>query len=433
MNTIRVVYDISILGHGFRSEPARTGIFRVVDRTAKGLLQRADVALELSSAESWENLYWAERFAAETPGYGEVDIVPRGFAARSLYLAQDYLYGLESSGRKSLPRRAVRRAIRRITGAITSRSSSLPASALAGRDIFHSGFHGFSNATSHVKGLHRFLTVYDLIPVLYPQFFADGIAVVIRELFVAMLQSIRPNDFVLAISEATKRDVCAYLPLDPARVFVTPLAAAADLFFPVLDQGRIEQMKASYGIPPDRKYFLSVNTLEPRKNMEHALRCFATALREAKIEDLYFVLVGTRGWDFQKILDVVNDQTLVADRVILAGYVPDDELAALYSGALAFVYPSHYEGFGLPPLEAMQCGIPVITSNTSALPEVVGDAGIMVSPTDEGALTQAMLDMYQKPSLRACFATWSLVRANHFSWERYTDDVVKAYRAATRA
>jgi glycosyltransferase involved in cell wall biosynthesis len=427
---VKVVYDISILSHGFRSEPARTGIFRVVDRTARGLRDRGDIELELSSAESWENLYWAERFAAGTPGYTPASIVPRGLASRSLFRAQDYLYGLGSAERKSFPSRAIRRAVKRLSGAITSRTSSLPASSLEGRDIFHSGFHGFPGTTANVKGLRRFLTVYDLIPVLHPQFFADGIAVIIREIFITMLQSIQPTDYVLAISEATKGDLCSLLPIDPSHVFVVPLAASEDLFFPVSKPERITQVKERYGIPRSGRYLLSVNTLEPRKNMAHALRCFASMVKEQRIEDLFFVLVGTRGWDFQSILAAIADSELAPDRVILAGYVPDEDLAALYSGALAFVYPSFYEGFGLPPLEAMQCGTPVITSNTSSLPEVVGDAGIMVSPTDADALSQAMLDLYSQAGVYRSLSARSLARARQFSWKRYADDVVASYRIA---
>ncbi|MBA3831428.1 MAG: glycosyltransferase family 4 protein [Chthoniobacterales bacterium] len=429
---MKVTYDISVLSHGYRSDPARTGIFRVIDRTAKGLQSRADVELQLSSAESWENHYWAGRFLEDEATQGRNMLAPGGPLAAGLYHAQDFLYGPGAAVRKSSVGRAATRIVRRVSGALTSRTSPLRRSALTGRDIFHSGFHAFPDTTLHVKGLRRFVTVYDLIPVLFPEFFAEGISVIIRELFLEMLRSIGPDDYVLAISEATRRDLCAYLPIDPARVFVAPLAASENLFYPVTNCEEIASTRARYGIPIDAVYLLSVNTLEPRKNMAHALRCFAEVLQESGIPDLYFVLVGTRGWDFQGILNTIADSKLIGDRVILAGFVPDEELAALYSGALAFVYPSHYEGFGLPPLEAMQCGTPVITSNTSSLPEVVGDAGIMISPTDSDALSQAMLAMYQQPSLRSVMEAHSLARSAEFSWTRYTDDVVRSYRTALR-
>ena len=196
------------------------------------------------------------------------------------------------------------------------------------------------------------------------------------------------------------------------------------------DLEEIARVKSVYGVPAAARYFLSVNTLEPRKNMELALRCFAAIVEEANIDDLYFVLVGTRGWDFSSILSAIARSRVAAERVLIAGYVPDQHLSALYSGATAFVYPSHYEGFGLPPLEAMQCGTPVISSNSSSLPEVVGDAGIMVDPHDEAALSDAMLTLYRQPDIREALAKRSLERAARFSWARYTNAVVESYEAA---
>ena len=430
---MKVVYDISILSHGYRAHLARTGIFRVVDRTAHGLESRADVSLEYSAADSWENHYWAHRLLADGGSARSGRLLPHGPLASGLYHLQDYLYGEGSSQHNSAGARGVSRVVRRISGAITSRTASLPKAAVQGRDIFHSGYHALPASTNGVKGLRRFLTVYDLIPVLMPHLFTEGVGSVIRRIFMTMLTSIGPDDYVLAISEATKNDLCSYLKIDPSRVFVSPLAASPELFYRVKDSGRIDAVRARYGLPAGARYFLSVNTLEPRKNIEHALRAFAAVLQESRIEDLYFLLVGTQGWDVTSIMTAISNANIARDRVILAGYVPDQDLAPLYSGALAFVYPSLYEGFGLPPLEAMQCGTPVITSNTSSLPEVIGDAGVMVSPDDGDALSQAMSDMYRQPKLRAGFAARSVTRSTQFSWERYTDEVVRAYQFALDA
>jgi glycosyltransferase involved in cell wall biosynthesis len=427
---VRVIYDISILGHGYRVELARTGIFRVVDRTAHGLESREDLSLELSSSESWENYYWAERFLQQDERPRGDLLIPKGAVARGLFHAQDVFYGDHAGARRTWGAKTTTRIVRRLTGAVTSRLSSLPASSVAGRDIFHSGYHALPSTTKGVKGLRRFLTVYDLIPVLKPHLFADGVSVVIRQIFQSMLQSIGPEDFVLTISESTKADLCSYLPIDPSHVFVSPLAAAPELFYPVQAGAAIDAVRARHGIPGGCQYLLSVNTLEPRKNMEHAIRCFSALLQAEQIRDLYFVLVGTNGWRHEQILEAATNGNLAGDRIIVTGYLPDQELAPLYSGALAFVYPSLYEGFGLPPLEAMQCGTPVIASNTSSLPEVVGDAGIMVSPTDADALSQAMRDLYQQPELRTASGTRAIERAKLFSWNAYTDKVVAAYRTA---
>ena len=293
-----------------------------------------------------------------------------------------------------------------------------------------SGGNGYIPESRDLPNTRRVLTVYDLIPVLYPELFAHGMALTVKKIFDDILKSIGPDDFFLCISEATKRDLCTHLGIDPSRAAVTPLAASAELFFPVGDREQVSAVASRYGLPAGARYLLSVNTLEPRKNMQHAIRCFSAMVQAERIRDLYFVLVGTKGWRYDDILATIAECNLAADRIIVTGYVPDEELAPLYSGALAFIYPSLYEGFGLPPLEAMQCGTPVITSNTSALPEVVGDAGIMVDPSDEDALSAAMLTLYRQSDAREAMAKRSVERAALFSWSRYTNAVVSGYKAA---
>ncbi|HTP65773.1 MAG TPA: glycosyltransferase family 1 protein, partial [Geobacteraceae bacterium] len=132
--------------------------------------------------------------------------------------------------------------------------------------------------------------------------------------------------------------------------------------------------------------------------------------------------------DYDKIFAELARHDFSRERVIVTGYVADEDLAALYSGAIAFVYPSLYEGFGLPPLEAMQCGVPVITSNTSSLPEVVGDSGILVDPRDADALCAAMLSLYKDSDRREMLAQSALQRAAEFSWKRCVDETVRAYK-----
>src|SRR5947209_82132 len=237
------------------------------------------------------------------------------------------------------------------------------------------------------------------------------------------------NDWILCISEATKKELCDYLKFDPARVFITYLAASTELFYPCRDVSKIRATLARYKIP-DVPYILSLNTLEPRKNIDHAIRCFARLVREQHLRDLNFVLVGPKGWDYGKVFDAIAENDSVKDRIIVTGYVADEDLAPLYSGALVFVYPSFYEGFGLPPLEAMQCGVPVITSDTSSLPEVVGGAGVMLNPTDADGLCQAILEIYDRPSLRAQMSLASIEQARRFTWQRCTQQTIEAYRTA---
>ncbi len=267
------------------------------------------------------------------------------------------------------------------------------------------------------------LSIYDLIPVLYPHWF-DRSTVQGMD---AAYRSLEPEDWAICMSEATRDDLCSYTGIDPRRTSVIYPAAAPELFYPVSDTEHQAAVRAKYGIA-ERPYLLSLNTLEPRKNMDHAIRAFVRLIEQERLPDLCLVLVGATGWKYEKIFAAINAAGALRERIILAGYVADEDLASLYSGCYGFVYPSFYEGFGLPPLEAMQCGVPVITSNTSSLPEVVGDAGIMLDPTDEDGLAHAMLELYRNPTLRETMRAKSLTRAKEFSWERCTRETLAAYR-----
>jgi glycosyltransferase involved in cell wall biosynthesis len=237
------------------------------------------------------------------------------------------------------------------------------------------------------------------------------------------------RDWILTISEATKNDICNHLNIDEKRVIVAYPAASRQLYHPETDQDRIAAVMRRLHIP-EKNYFLSLATLEYRKNLQQTIRCFKRIVQEEVMEDRYLVLAGTVGWKIKKMLAEIETDSVLRQRVIMTGYVPDSDLSALYSGALAFVYPSLYEGFGLPPLEAMQCGVPVITSNTSSLPEVVGDAGILVSPQDSDALCQAMLDVAGDAGLCRELSEKSLNQAARFSWKRCAAQTVTAYREA---
>jgi glycosyltransferase involved in cell wall biosynthesis len=292
-------------------------------------------------------------------------------------------------------------------------------------DIFHSPYLPIPQQVKEVRALKRFLTVYDLIPLLHPEFFAapKRDQNTIRD----AIDSIDPETWVLSISQATKDDLCSYRKdIDPARVFVTPLAAS-EMFYPNHDPEEQDRVRQKYDIP-EGPYILSLSTLEPRKNIDQTIRCFARMIEQEHISDLSLVLVGTKGWDYDRIFEEIQAKSGIRERIIVTGYADDDDLSAIYSGASAFVYPSLYEGFGLPPLEAMQCGVPVITSNTSSLPEVVGDAGIMVSPIDADALCHAMLAIYRDHSLRQSLSARGLQRAKQFTWDSCLAKTIDAYR-----
>jgi glycosyltransferase involved in cell wall biosynthesis len=218
--------------------------------------------------------------------------------------------------------------------------------------------------------------------------------------------------------------------MSPDRVFVAPLAAA-NHFHQVTNMDKITAVRQRYNIP-EGNYFLSLAAPQPRKNLIHLIRCFLRLLAEKQALDVNLVLVGSKnlGWMYEEIFAAVEDVPEYRSRVIFTGYIPDEDLSEIYSGAKAFVFPSLYEGFGLPPLEAMQCGTPVITSNTTSLPEVVGDAGILVDPKDEDALCQAMLSLLTDEALWQELSQKGLERSKHFSWAKCAADTVEVYKTA---
>lgn len=295
-------------------------------------------------------------------------------------------------------------------------------------DVFHCPH--WRMPTRDVTGrVPRILTVYDLIPVNRPEF----VDIYSTNLFDDLLKQIDvEKDWIVAISEFTKHEVCERTGMSPERVRVTPLAASP-VFHPVTDPDAIASVRSRYGIPPG-EYFLCLAAPQPRKNLSVLIQAFFRLLDAQALPDTYLVLAGSKslGWNNDEVFATAASSTKHRSRLFFTGYVADEDLASLYSGAAAFVFPSLYEGFGLPALEAMQCGTPVITSNTTSLPEVVGDAAVLVDPTDADQLCEAMSAVLGDQALRSQLRQRGLQRAAQFSWKRCADITAEVYHHAAR-
>lgn len=295
--------------------------------------------------------------------------------------------------------------------------------AIADADIFHSQFAPIPAEVRQFIKPRTLVTILDVIPLIKPKFFVPGTIQLVR----SILDSAQASDWYIAISHATKNALCEYGGIDPSRVFVTHLAASAELFYPCRDSQNLERIRRKYGIP-DGPYLLTLNKLEPRKNIVSVIHAFACLVDQQHLSDLSLVLAGRRGWLDDEIFKTAAQYPNLKNRIVFTGYVDDSDLAPLYSGALAFAYPSFYEGFGLPPLEAMQCGVPVITSNVSSLPEVVGDAGILIDPMDVDALSQAVFRIYSDSNYRQSLSGRGFAQARQFSWDRCVAETLSVYR-----
>jgi glycosyltransferase involved in cell wall biosynthesis len=267
------------------------------------------------------------------------------------------------------------------------------------------------------------VTIHDLAFLHYPQFFRPAQRIYQRTF---TTRSARAATLVVTVSESTRRDVLE-LGVDPSRVRVI-YPAIEERFQPVEDAERLRAFRAAHGLP--ERYCLFLGTLEPRKNVVGLLEAYAR-LRGLDAETPPLVLAGAKGWYYDAVFERVR--ALGLERAVtFAGYVRDEEQPLWYAAAEVFVYPSHFEGFGLPVVEAMASGTPVITSSVSSLPEAAGDAAILVDPSSPEALAHAMHRMLRDGETRLRLVALGLRRAHQFTLERMITAYSEAYVDAAR-
>ena len=262
------------------------------------------------------------------------------------------------------------------------------------------------------------ITVHDLAFLLYPHFLTKESA----RYYGQIDQAWRKTNHIIAVSEATKQDSIKMLGVPEKKI--TVIHEAVNPIYRPLDKDKARQVaKQKYKL--DKRFILFVSTIEPRKNLPGLLRAYRR-LRDDYKRDEILVLAGLNGWLWEEVYETVDNLNL-SEHVAFLGRVPDEDLVYLYNAARLFVHPSFYEGFGLTPLEAMTCGAPVIVSNTSALPEVVGDAGLMIDPHDIEGLTVALWRMLTDEALRQSYVEKGFQRAKKFSWEKSAAKTLEIY------
>ncbi len=234
---------------------------------------------------------------------------------------------------------------------------------------------------------------------------------------------------IITVSNYSRDDIVATYGIAPERITVTPEAAAPH-FARVTNSNELRRVREGYGIA--KEYILSLCSIHPRKNLVRLIEAY-TSLRQSRPvgEFPQLVLAGKRAWLDRETIRAAERNAGDRD-IVFTGYVPDQELAALYSSAICFVYPSYFEGFGLPVLEAMQCGVPVIAGNRTSLPEVVGDAGALVDPFDERELATAIARVIDNPDYRAQLCVKGLKRAKFFSWTTTARLTLQVYERASQ-
>ena len=295
--------------------------------------------------------------------------------------------------------------------------SSAVNDATRGFDVYHCTDWLFERSR-HVR--LNVITVFDLTTTLFPQFHEE--LNITKERM--KLQRLVDYDFVFCISAATREDLIRHVAVDPERVIVNHIDT--DPIFDFASFSSREAVTSKYGVPEGYLYLLSVSTIEPRKNFIGVLDAFREFVRANPDAPYVLVCTGMWGWRNGELNDYLR-RCGFADRVIFTGFVDLADLPSLYRHAECFIYLSFYEGFGLPILEAMKSNCPVICSNTSSMPEVIGEAGIQVAPTDVDLTARAIAKVVGDSSISNGMRAVGLERSKIFSWNKHLDLLLQTY------
>jgi glycosyltransferase involved in cell wall biosynthesis len=277
-------------------------------------------------------------------------------------------------------------------------------------------FHGTNFDLPYWTTCPTVLTIHDLSLLLFPQTHEKHLVRRARRVLPMM---VRKATAIITPSETVKREVCEHLEVSEDKVFAIPEAARA-CFYPA-PSSDTEPVRQRLGIQPE--FILFVGTVEPRKNLLTLARAFE------QVPNTQLVIAGQKGWLSDDLMAYL-DESEIRDRVLFTGHLSDDDLRALYSSCRVFVYPSLYEGFGLPLLEAMACGASVVTSNVGSILETVGDAARLVSPTDAAELAHAITALLNNTREREHLSVAGINHAKQFSWEKTAAATWKVYQQA---
>lgn len=413
---MKIIFDASVLGLGVYSSAARTGIYRVAIQILKGLVQQKNIEIGIVSTEN----------LVETLQFLKINFPENNFQLinnqRDIQKARIENFCLNVFPLNSTPQKVLRKVILKLRG--NNSEFRIDTEKITNFQLYYSPFLPIPKEINQLPIIKKAITVYDLIPLVFPNYTTQWSTDNIKK----VLDSIAEDTKVASISASTKTDLLKFTDLNSENIHVIPIAADTKLFQKVTDRNKIKAAKQTYGIS-EVPYFLSVSTLEPRKNFETTIKAFTHFVETNATTNIQLVLVGTKGWKFEKIFDELKASPQVQSKIIFTGFVADNDLPALYSGALGFVFPTLYEGFGLTPLEAMLCGTPVISSNNSSIPEVVGDAGILVEATNVVALSEAMFSIYSDAELRENLKIKAFKKAKEFSEERTVSDYLALFQS----
>lgn len=394
----KVLFDATELSYFLEESGHRAGVFFVALNLFRELRKRKDV--ELVFCCNFKRYYFLKEVIDKVEEFQGIELLKENSLINLFFARLNYWAKFKNSKIKY-----AMLSFSRYYENIFYKQNKKNLEQLKDFDIYFSPFQAPSEEILYSKHLKRFRMLHDTIPVLE----AGKIPTNRRLWSYRIYNTINSNDFYVTNSECTKKDVLKYFNIREENIKTT-LLGVDDYFKPTKE-------------PNKEKYIFSLCTLGKRKNLIFAIKNFFKFIEKNKINDLKLVLAGGVWEKFKKeLVNTIGD--FDQSKIEVLGYVKDEELPRLYSNALMFIYPSLYEGFGLPVLEAMKCGCPVITSNVSSLPEVIGQAGIQINPECDEELIKAYEKMYYDNFFRELCVERGLIRANNFSWEKCTNQVI---------
>ena len=422
---VHLIFDALVLGQANRANVSRGGIYRYTSELLIALCQHppllalfpycpdpllsGSVHQELQELEQIHQVSLCSKSEDHELTVTQQPLLPRIPATAKALLKPLHRRWLQSGWMRA----RIKKQLQATLGALPAR-----------RTVFHTPFQSVPQEVRDSGLIAVAVTVHDMLPRIHPEFFT---AETIRQ-FDRLLEQLRPSDHVICVSESTRRDfLSCHADIPAEQVHVTPLAASSDLR-PVQDGATLQTLRQQLGLSENDQVILSLCTLEPRKNLTTLITAFEQVLRQSDGSKLKLVLAGSMGWKTTALTEQLRSSS-AAHSIVVTGHIPDRQLASLYSLADAFVYPSVYEGFGLPPLEAMQCGAPVVVGNTSSLPEVVGTAAQLVDPRSPLAIAEALANLLGSPETREQTRQAGFRQAAQFSWRQTADKTTAIYRS----
>jgi len=422
---IKLLFDASIIGNLLVKGGSRTGIFFVAYNTLKEFLNNPEIDLYLyARVKEMGALLYAIEYDKDLKRRCKIAQIYETLDKAIIKLEYLKIKNKFEKGNKIL-RIFIKLALSAVKLIKKIFGTKVNEKLLADYDALYSP-HDFPNDTVLKNAdIKKYFVVYDTIPLIFPQYFSRAII----DWFNTTIKNMSSENHYFSISENTQKDYVKYVPTLGLENITTTHLAASENFYPCTDVEKFEKVREKYNIPEGKKYIFSLCSLEPRKNLIMAVKAYLKFIDKHNMQDFVYVLGGSAWGGFieqceKEIPDFENSE----DKIIRAGYIDDEDLASLYSNSEFFVYTSQYEGFGLPPLEAMQCGKAVLTANNSSLPEVVGNAAVMINFNSIEEHIEAYEKLYFDKDFRKKLEKKSLKRSKEFSWKKCVDTMVNVIK-----